>query len=209
MARRPYRDPATGRFARRPNARRGLDGRFERSPYASAPLTMSGAAYVTGDGLQVLNDIADRIADPRVFFGTTLRSAVSDFFEKQFDTQGSHGGERWAPNRPLTQALKRRPGHGLGGPGKVLVDTDTLRRAYVNAGAAHSHEVVEVDRYERGVTDLAYAAIHAEGFVSRTIFGRKRKRPVRIPRRSAVPQQMPQWLVNTWGAQLAEYIGAN
>ena len=132
-----------------------------------------------------------------------VNRSVSRFFQRQFETEGAEGGTPWAPHRPLTVELRRRPGHGRGGIGR---DTNRLWASLVKVGP-ESVLVVGPTEYERGTT-VAYAApFHAGVSPGRQrVFGRAPRMPLGIPARTLVPDPFPQSYVDGWAVSLARYI---
>lgn len=152
----------------------------------------------------LLTSIGQRAADLRPFFHDFLDPEVTEFFEKQFESQGAHGGAKWAPIKPLTVALRSRPGHGFRGPTAILVDTDQMRREFVHAGGL-GLRVIKPKEYRRGVTS-GPAQFHQEGWTARSIFGIPRKVTVKVPARPIVPKEIPRSILSAWEAGYKRFL---
>jgi hypothetical protein len=125
----------------------------------------------------------------RVFRGP-IDALLTDFFQRQFDTQGAAGGTPWASVSPLTSKLRKRSGHGHEGPTAVLRDTNVLWGSYVKAGGPDSIRVIEPQFYSRG-SAVPYAAAHQQMRLVTTLFGRRLREPKTVPARPVVPERLP------------------
>jgi hypothetical protein len=132
-----------------------------------------------------------KAADLSPVFQGPIDSLITRFFERQFDTRGSAGGTPWQNIAPLTQKLRRRPGHGHEGPTAVLRDTNVLWSSYVKSGGPDSIRVIEPQFYARG-SAVPYAAAHQEQRTLRMLFGRPLREPKTVPARPVVPSELPQ-----------------
>lgn len=147
--------------------------------------------------------VAARIRDWTPVLRGPVHRSVSRFFLRQFETEGAEGGTRWAPHRPLTVRLRRRPGHGRGGIGR---DTNRLWASLVKVGP-ESVLVTGPTEYERGTTVAHAAPFHAGVSPGRQrVFGRAPLVPLGIPARTLVPDPFPRTYVDGWAAALARYI---
>ena len=132
---------------------------------------------------------------------------VTEFFEKQFQTRGQHGGTKWAPLTTTTVMFKQKFGPAKGGATTILEDTQELMRSLTVRGASHSYRKAGADSYERGTTRKG-AIMHQEGFKSTSIFGKPRTRAVNVPARKLVPDQLPSPFLAEVEKILTKYIMA-
>lgn len=140
--------------------------------------------------------------DLRPVFHDVIDPSVSLFFEKQFATEGRHGGVKWAAHAKLTKKLRMRPGHGRGG---ILRDTNAMWSSFIKGSGPLAIRRIEKDVYERGSRDRK-AGLHQTGWTSRVIFGRARKKAVKVPARPVVPKILPPSLVSTWEGAILNHI---
>lgn len=145
-------------------------------------------------------------------FGGPINASVDTLFRRQFESEGSYAGARWAPLRPVTKQLRTRRGHGRGG---ILRDTNRLWASFTKLGLGpEAVKVVTSESLERGST-VPHARFHQTGFVSRTFvvidadgnpIPLRRKRPQGVPARPIVPDRVPPALVKAWETFIARWI---
>jgi hypothetical protein len=118
-----------------------------------------------------------------------FRATVSDFFLRQFATEGGAGGARWASLSPVTLQRRQRAGHNLGG---VLWDTGRLRASLVKAPAPEGIEDITPFSYRRGTT-VRYGVFLQTG-------------SNRMPARPIIPEPLPATEQATWEQVLADWL---
>lgn len=162
-----------------------------------------GVTVTVTDADQVVGGAVKRAANLAPVFRGAIDKSVSAYFRRLFDTEGAEAGKRWAPHRPLTVKLRRRPGHGRGGIGR---DTNELWGSLVKVGP-RSVRVIGRTKYERGTT-VRYAEAFHTGVSPRKqrVFGRRPRLPLGIPARTLVPDPMPAKWVDEWEKAVADYI---
>jgi len=164
-----------------------------------------GDARIDDREFQRLFRAMDRkLKDLREFFHDEIDPTVTDFFEQQFETRGDFGGSPWEPIRPLTQQLRERAGHGRGGSSAILWDTGGMRRDFLNATGTGFRRV-ERKEYSRGAVSEV-AALHQTGWTATTIFGQPRRKPVKVPARPVVPDDMPRTLIDQWCSKMTAWL---
>ncbi len=136
-------------------------------------------------------------------FWPIVDKGVTLLFQRRFASEGAWGGRRWARLRPLTLNLRSRRGRGRGG---ILRDTGRLWGSFVKSGGPDSIRVMEPKRYERG-SRLRTAALHQRGWQSAVVFGRRRRRPVRVPARPVMPERVPPEVARSWEQALVRWLG--
>ena len=150
---------------------------------------------------KLLADLGHKVSDLREFFYDVVDPSVTEMMEKQFKTEGAHLGKKWRPIASLTLKLRSRRGHGHGGS-RILWDQGMLRRDWLYATGS-GFRSVKPQEYRRGVLSLV-AALHQEGWTSRSVFGQPRRKPVRVPARPQIPDEMPKSIVDQW---VKSYVG--
>ena len=171
----------------------------------AGPIDM-GAEFDDSDLRRMLNRLEKKLGDLRPFFYDEVDRTVTDFFTKQFETKGEHGGARWAPLAPLTLKLRARAGHGRGGAGAILWDLGAMRLDFLNATGTGFRRVTKIE-YQRGAINEV-AALHQTGWMSQSVFGQPRRRPVRVPARPVVPETLPRSLTDQWTSRLTTWLEA-
>ena len=157
--------------------------------------------------LSLLNRIRLSVKDLRPILGGPITNSIHQFFRRQFDSQGAAGGEPWPALRPTTLALKARGARGGMG---ILRASNRLWSSLTKRGGADQIRVVKPHLLEIG-TQVAsggfpYPAAHQEGYTQTTVFGKARKRPLRVQQRKIVPDQLPAGMVKAWETLIARRI---
>ena len=166
---------------------------------------VKGGIRVTVDDTLVRKMLAGarrRAADLSRFFRGPLDKEVTDFLRRQFDTEGAHGGRRWAPLSSTTLALRRRAGHGRGGVGR---DTNTMWASLVKSGGPQSIRRITPREYERG-SRVPWSGLFQQGWTQRTIFGRPLRRTIRVPGREVFPDPLPSQLQGRIRRRFVRYL---
>lgn len=146
--------------------------------------------YVVG-----LQQMKPRAQDLSPAMAGPVDQAVTAWTARQFDTEGAHGGSRWAPLAPTTLEARKRPGHGKGGIGR-----DTNRMWASLAKSPSTEGVVEATAatYRRWTTvtekGTPYPIIFEKG-----ISGKQPARPI-------YPTPLPPALVQQVQDILTTYI---
>ncbi len=167
--------------------------------------SISGGRIDLSQVERLLADLGHKTSDLTEFFTRSVDPNVTEAFTKQFETEGQFlSGKRWAGIAPLTVQLRARPGHGFAGPKAILRDTDQMRRSLVHA-TNEGFRKIRPQEYERGILSPV-AALHQTGWTSRSIFGRPRRRPVKVPARPIVPEEVPKSIVEQWLASYVRYL---
>lgn len=158
--------------------------------------------------------VLEALGDLRPAFAGPVNQAIDDFFTKQFDTEGQHGGLKWEPLRPVTQMLRQRRGHGRGG---ILHDTGRLRASLEKGGKSAEGEFAVTKSSLRRGTRVPYGRFHQTGSVLKTlavgkdaqdqpIIIRLRGSSVRVPARPIVPDRIPDAIVDQWAKLVGDYL---
>jgi len=134
--------------------------------------------------------------------GGPISKSINQFYARMFTSRGEVGGERWAPLRPFTLALKAR--HNRANMG-TLRFTNRLWSSLTKRGGVGSVRIVTPHYLEQGTT-LPEARWAQLGFTSRTIFGRPRTHPRRVEPRRLAPRELPSALVLAWTTLIAKYV---
>jgi hypothetical protein len=166
------------------------------------PLVQLGVSVDISAVDKMLVKLGSKTTDLRPVFHDVIDPSVSKFFERQFETEGGEGGQKWKQLSALTKKLRTRSGHGRGG---ILRDTNTMWSSFISGFGPMSVRRVERQEMERGSRDRK-AYLHQTGWKTSTIFGRKRKKSIRVPARPIVPKTMPPSLVTMWEGALSAFI---
>lgn len=168
-------------------------------------LNLVGALETLGAVMHAAQDLTPVLEGP-------INKSVDTLFLRQFASEGSYGGTRWAPDAPVTVKLRGRRGHGRGG---VLRDTNVLWASLTKLGLGpNAVRLVTPHSLTRG-TSVKYARYHQTGYVAKTfvVIDRHgnpvplyRKTPKRIPARPILPDPIPNALVNTWAKTISDFI---
>lgn len=134
--------------------------------------------------------------------GGPISKSITQFYRRMFASRGEAGGERWAPLRPLTLALKARYGRETMG---MLRFSNRLWASLTKRGGVGSVRIVRPHYLEQGTT-LPEARWAQLGFNSTTIFGRPRSQPRHVAPRRLVPRRLPSALVLAWTTLIARYV---
>lgn len=139
---------------------------------------------------------------------------VTDFLTKRFATAGAYLGTAWAPLAPVTQELRKRPGHGRGGIGR---DVGRLWASLVKSAGTSAAPggllAIGPHRYERG-SALPHAAPFAGGFNSTRVPVRsgkgwvfvRRRTPKHVQARPIFPNPLPPTLVTFVADAVARHV---
>lgn len=151
-----------------------------------------GVAVEGREMKEFLEGMADRAVNLTPVFQGPIDRSVTEFFQKQFSTQGEHGGQRWAPLSPRTIKAKTGRGRGRAGPATILQDTRELWASLTKSGHPLGVRIIQPDHYERGTTvkKAFWAQVGANG----------------APVREIVPSTMPMAIVRGWEGMLERFI---
>lgn len=159
-----------------------------------------------------LNAVATAASDLRPVFEGPINQSINEVFTKQFATEGSFGGKKWAPQAPVTKLLRQRRGHGRGG---ILRDENRLWASLTKLGLGpDAVKIVTKGSIIRG-TSVPYGKYHQTGYVSKTfvVVNRlgdpvplRRRFPKNIPARPIIPDPMPNNVVRGWEDTLTKFI---
>lgn len=145
---------------------------------------MAGKIEVrVGAAVRELEQVAGRLKDASPVLTGAVDRIVLGFLRRQFETEGAAGGTPWAPLSSVTLALKGRYRRARMG---VLRFTNRLMGSLTKRGSPDQLFQVTGQQYSRG-TRVPYAVFHQSGYITGSIFGRPRKRPVQVPARPMVP----------------------
>lgn len=176
---------------------------------------MTSPVQVTVDvsgALAKLSTVLKAATDLSPVFGGPINQSVDEAIKKQFDTEGSFSGTKWAPLAPVTVKLRGRRGHGRGG---ILRDTNRLWASLTKLGLGpEAIKVVTKNSLVRGST-VPYAQYHQTGYQSRTFVvinkqgdpvALRRKTPRAVPARPPIPDPMPTSVVKSWEEMISRFI---
>jgi hypothetical protein len=150
---------------------------------AQPVLQVGNVKVDTGSVFKALTDLDLKTADLRPVFANTVDPSLTQFFLRQFATEGKAGGEPWPGLKPRTLQARKRPGHGRGG---ILRDTGRLWAGYTKSGGPGSVREIGRQSYVRGVS-VAYAQYH-------------------YPKRPVVVEPMPDYLTELWATAVANHL---
>lgn len=152
------------------------------------------------EALTTLGLILGRAEDLTPVLAGPVNESVNRYFVQQFDSEGGHGGLRWAKLSPVTLKLRQRRGRGRGG---ILRDTNRLWASLTKLGLGpDAIRIITPRSLERG-TSVPYARSHQTGWRGQ-IFGRG---SVTVPARVIIPDPMPRRISQEWVDLIGAYVG--
>jgi hypothetical protein len=151
-----------------------------------------GVVVQDADFQAMMNSLSVATRDLTPVFRGPIDASVTDFFKRQFDSQGEHGGQRWKPLSPRTVRAKRKRGRGRAGPATILQDTRELWASFTKSGHPKGIRIIQPQRYERGssLKKALYAQAGAGG----------------APAREIVPSAFPEPIVRSWAGMIEQYV---
>lgn len=155
--------------------------------------------------LRFLAKKLDAAQDLRPIYDTEVDALVRDFFDKQFTTEGEHGGTPWKPLTQTTVMFKDRFGPAKAGASAILQNEGLLRRSLTIRGAQHGVFKTTRSTYKRGTTRRGAAEMQ-DGFMSTHIFGKRRRMAVKVAARKIVPKSMPSPFTSELASIVANYL---
>jgi hypothetical protein len=153
---------------------------------------LNGAAAAT-DWVQ---KVSGRLVNFAPVFRGHFKEAVADFFERQFESEGSAGGTPWAPLSPVTLMIRRAQGITSE---KSLWASGTMRAAW--GGMRDDVEVAPL--LFKKSSSVGLPGLHQHGFSTR-LFGRGA--PRWVPARPIIPDVLPTQVVGRWENVLMRWI---
>lgn len=171
----------------------------------SAPINVGVVMEMT-HVTRLLSQTEHAAKDLTPVFQGPIDASVTEFYKRQFETEGAHGGQKWENLSPLTVTLKGRNGRGRAGPETIGRDTNRLWASLTKSGGPMSLRHFGPKEYVRG-TRVRHAQWFHEGYDSTSIFGRTRKGGTRkVPARPIVPETMPQPIIRAWEGMIVHHI---
>lgn len=176
-------------------------------------ISLNGVVVNLPNTERMLKETGIRVADLRRVFRTRIAPSVAELFGRVFATKGAilaGRGVKWVPWQPISPMTRRgrsRPGHGRMGPDAILQDTRRLWASLAKLNGPEAVTVIEPLAFSRG-TSVPYARWASGGFISRTVFGRLRKKgPKRVVPRPLSTDSPPAQYLNRWEKDIADFIG--
>lgn len=151
------------------------------------------ATVSIGPTLSLLEKMKARAAHLRPVLDGPIANSVHRFFEKQFETEGAYGGDKWVPLAEKTMVWREQH-HRTGMP--ILQFTRELWSSLVKRSSPLGYRIADDDSLLMG-TSVQHAVKHQLG----TDDGR-------VPQRKIVPDVMPALEQQEWARLVREYVEA-
>jgi hypothetical protein len=150
---------------------------------------------ITGgeEAYRYTKDVLGRWGRYQKVFETRVIPLLAEFFEDQFATEGSAGGEPWEPLKPTTLMRKKQLGFADKG---ILRRKDKLYDALTSRERGTTGRRIQINQKGlRMIVTLKYGALHQEGSPGG-----------RIPARVLVPDPMPDEFMGKLRKMISGYL---
>lgn len=144
-----------------------------------------------GETLSLLQRLQGRAKHLKPVLDGPIANSIHAFFEKRFATEGSYGGEKWAPLSPRTQVWRSVFNRSAM---PILQFSRELWGSLIKRSSPLGYRIADDDSLLLG-TSVGHAEKHQLGTAS-------------MPARKIVPDEMPAEEQQTWSRLIVDYLEA-